>query len=156
MIAPCIACGACDNSSICPEDKALNEIYDLLRNSSLISISSPLYFSSLPGPLKNLIDRCQLLWRESERGIVFPKKRGIFFSSGGSEYKDMFNSSLVILRHFFNTVNADFNEDDSILISGMDSRHEIDRKVLSIAQLSGEHYLKSLMKEETIKNELNN
>jgi hypothetical protein len=58
----------------------MSDIYSLIKNADIISVSSPLYFSFFPAPLKTIIDRCQLFWEEKKNNIPMKKKRGFFFA----------------------------------------------------------------------------
>lgn len=117
IINPCTACSYCADKDECIFNDSMNEIYKLIEECSLISISSPVYFSSLPGQLKNLIDRTQVLWEKDMRGEYHPqKKAGMFISTGGADYATMFTPSQIIIKHFFNTLKAVYKEDDFILL----------------------------------------
>jgi multimeric flavodoxin WrbA len=108
----------------------MDRIYELLLNSDILSISSPVYFSSPSGPLKTLIDRCQTIW-EKPMGSRFRRtgrfQRAHFMAAAGSPfYKNMFTPSRIIMSHFFRIIGATWNEKDFILVSGTDTISEID------------------------------
>jgi len=120
-IKPCTGCGHCREKRECIFDDDMTQIYSQIENARLISISSPVYFSSLPAPLKALIDRCQLLWelyrREPDAGR---KKTGIFISAAGSRYHNIFLPSVTIIRHFFNSTGIYYLENDFLLCPEME------------------------------------
>jgi multimeric flavodoxin WrbA len=119
----------------------MSEIYDLIREADIISISSPLYFSSFPAPLKSIIDRCQLLWEESRRtGIYYKEKKGFFFCTSGSDYNDIFSSVLTGIRHFYNTINTSFNIEEAILLRNCDITSEISPDILEKCRMLGVKY----------------
>jgi multimeric flavodoxin WrbA len=101
----------------------MNGIYSMIRQADVISISTPLYFSSAPSQLKVLIDRCQVFWEEKNHanGKKSPMKKGILICTAGAEYNNMFSGIILMMRHFFNTINAGFTENEAILIPGLDS-----------------------------------
>ena len=70
-ISPCTACAVCREKFCCPINDDMQEIYPMIQQADVISISTPLYFSSVPSQLKVLIDRCQVFWEEK---IISPKK----------------------------------------------------------------------------------
>jgi multimeric flavodoxin WrbA len=78
-INPCMGCGHCASKSQCSFSDEMSDIYSLIKEADIISVSSPLYFSSFPAPLKTVIDRCQLLWEMKKNNIPIKKKRGFFF-----------------------------------------------------------------------------
>ncbi|MCL1833626.1 MAG: flavodoxin family protein, partial [Leptospirales bacterium] len=79
-IKPCTGCGYCASKLQCSIDDGMSGIYTLIKEADIISVSSPLYFSSFPAPLKTIIDRCQLLWEEKKNNMPMKKKRGFFFA----------------------------------------------------------------------------
>lgn len=140
-IKPCTACGRCRDESHCIFDDSMTEVYNLIRNADIISISSPLYFSSFPGPLKLLIDRCQLLWEENRRNNFKSKERkGFFFCTAGSDYSDIFLSVLTEIRHFYNSINTSFNPDNTVLVKDCDLKDEISPEILEKCRMLGAKY----------------
>jgi len=97
-------------------------IIESVLSSDVITFSFPLYFSSIPGPMKTMIDRFQVLWEASRRG-EYPVKdqRGLAFVTAGSEYSGMFAPSTTILRHLMNSLGGSFCVDESILCPGLDT-----------------------------------
>lgn len=122
-ISPCIACGMCREKFKCPVNDDMNELYPLIRQADVISISTPLYFSSVPSQLKALIDRCQVFWEEKNQSADkdYTRKQGVLLCSAGAEYSNMFSGIILMMRHFFNTINAEFTENEAILMPGLDS-----------------------------------
>jgi multimeric flavodoxin WrbA len=142
-ILPCNDCGICSNEETCPISDSMQKIYGYIKTADLISISSPLYFSSIPGQLKNLIDRCEFFWNNK---IVHTTRHGFFISTAGNDnYKNMFLPSVTVIRHFFKTVETFYNEDDFILLSGTDSMENLPDKILENAFNAGVIYLDKLM-----------
>jgi len=140
-VKSCTACGHCAAESSCIFNDNMSEIYDLIREADIISVSSPLYFSSFPAPLKSIIDRCQLLWEENRRtGINFKEKKGFFFCTSGSDYNDIFSSVLTGIRHFYNTINTSFNMDEAILLRNCDITNEISPDILEKCRMLGVKY----------------
>ena len=140
-VNPCTACGRCVSESLCVFDDAMSDIYNMIRNADIITISSPLYFSSFPAPLKSVIDRCQLLWEESKRdGIIIKEKKGFFFCTAGSDYNDIFTGVLTGIRHFYNTINTSFNMDEAILLKNCDLTEEISLDILEKCRMLGSKY----------------
>jgi multimeric flavodoxin WrbA len=121
LIQPCTGCGACASVPICPIDDSMQEIYKAIRNADTISISTPVYFSSVPGPLKNIIDRCQLFWEEKKRGTLLKPKTGELILSTGSFYESPPPSALTVIKHLFNTINCRLDDSSIVLIKETDS-----------------------------------
>ena len=141
-ILPCNACGICTNEEKCPINDSMQKIYGLIKSADLISISSPLYFSSLPGQLKNLIDRCEIFWNNR---IANERRYGFFISSAGnSGYKNMFVPSVTVIRHFFKTIEASYIEDDFILFPGTDSIEKAPDDFMDKVNRTGKIYLEKI------------
>ncbi len=140
-VHPCTVCGWCSKNSGCSINDSMTEIYRLIRLADVISISSPLYFSSFPSPLKAIIDRCQLLWEEGRREQPAVKtKKGIFICAAGDEYKGMFDGVSMAIRHFYNAINTSFYPDDAILYPLSDSSPEISLEFIQKTRIIGEKY----------------
>lgn len=140
-VHPCTACGNCNTESHCIFDDAMTDVYNLIRNADIISVSSPLYFSSFPAPLKSIIDRCQLLWEENRRaGIKIKEKKGFFFCTAGSVYNDIFSGVLSGIRHFYNTMNTAFNLEEAILLNNCDLTEQISLEILEKCRMLGKQY----------------
>lgn len=119
----------------------MSDIYDFIRNADIISVSTPLYFSSFPSPLKSIIDRCQLLWEENRRnGVTFKAKHGFFFCTAGSDYKDIFSPVLTGIKHFYNTINATLDKHEAILVSNCDFTEQISLEILEKCRILGKKY----------------
>jgi len=88
--SPCTACEACRETGVCVLKDGMTKIYPLLTQTDHIIVAAPIYFMSVPGRFKCLIDRCQALWfaknispsliAQSSSGI---KRAGAFLASCG-------------------------------------------------------------------------
>jgi multimeric flavodoxin WrbA len=142
-INPCTACGHCRDKPQCIFTDDMTQIYNIIRETDIITISSPVYFSSFPAPLKAFIDRCQLIWEERKRNnITELTKQGFLICAGGSEYNSMFKGILAVTRHFFNSTGVSFSEKNSILYSNTDSAHKISLEFLNKALYAGKALIK--------------
>jgi multimeric flavodoxin WrbA len=137
---PCIACGRCSSGLSCGFDDDMNSSIRLLTGSDVIIISSPVYFSSLPGKLKIFIDRCQPLWEN--RKNADKKKYALAILAAGSIYRDQFIPSHTVLRHLFKTIGCRFEPEMSIHISGTDNINPVFIEASPITR-TFEHIIKS-------------
>jgi multimeric flavodoxin WrbA len=120
-VSPCTGCGFCRDNPSCPIDDLMRPVYGGLRDSDAVVISSPVYFSSVPGQLKNVIDRCQVLWEEHiRRGVPYRKKAGFIILASGSDYGSVFKPSVTVLGHFFKSINCVLGQYDMMLVPGTD------------------------------------
>ncbi len=145
LIAPCTACGACAGEARCVFDDDMTGIYGFMRDADAIVIASPLYFSSFPGPLKNLIDRAQVIWELGRRdpSAVRPKKGAAIIVAGG-KYRDMFLPSTALVRHFYRTLNCDIDEKHQILVPDTDNYNAVPGALMDRARECGLSFLNYL------------
>lgn len=150
-ILPCGACGICDKKLSCPLDDDMSSIYRQIVDADIVSVSSPLYFSSLPSQLKALIDRCQVFWAEKNYGSasILHKKKGIFICTAGSVYDSMFTGVMLTMRHFFNTINASFTAEDALLVPGLDEEKKISLDIIERAASLSERIMNRTGTHET-------
>jgi multimeric flavodoxin WrbA len=57
-IAPCIACGPDATPGYCVLRDDMDRVYAALEQADAVVVGSPVYFDTVSGPLKLLIDRC--------------------------------------------------------------------------------------------------
>lgn len=116
-INPCVACGYCKQHFGCIFNDSMTDIYDSLITANLVLVASPLYFSNITGPLKLLVDRCQVIWERQMRGEKSSThQRGFFSAAGAGSYSSMFVPSVITMRHLFNTAGLIYNEDEYVLL----------------------------------------
>ena len=99
-VNPCMGCGHCASELQCSFSDGMSDIYSLIKEADIISVSSPLYFSAFPAPLKTIIDRCQLLWEEKRNNIPMKRKRGFFFAQPDLTIMIFFAALLYVLNIF--------------------------------------------------------
>jgi multimeric flavodoxin WrbA len=84
-VRPCAACGPEPTTGYCVFHDAMDRVYALLHDAHAVAVGSPIYFDSVSGPLKLVIDRCNCitplvhvagggydfrpLWRRTRRGV---------------------------------------------------------------------------------------
>lgn len=142
-INPCIACGNCRDKPQCIYNDDMTEIYSLIREADFITISSPLYFSSFPSPLKGLMDRCQLIWEELRRtDSVKKRKQGFFISTGGADYNNMFAGVLMGIKHYFNSIGVTFSAENTVLLPGADDLGQISLEIINKTLYTGKAFIK--------------
>jgi arsenate reductase len=111
-ISPCIECRTCERTGLCSIDDDMQDVYGLLWRADVIAVASPIFFYSVTGHLKALIDRAQCLWaRRRLLGIADPGARwrkGIFLSVGATKVEKLFEGAALTMKYFFDAVGADF------------------------------------------------
>ncbi|MDR1689793.1 MAG: flavodoxin family protein [Clostridiales bacterium] len=88
-ISPCVDCRYCwSNPGCCTNDEKLKGIYSYLHYCDNIVLASPIWFSSLSGPLLNLASIVQALWANSnflKLPNVSKLKNGVIIITGAQE-----------------------------------------------------------------------
>ncbi|MBD3379469.1 MAG: hypothetical protein GF408_03295 [Candidatus Omnitrophica bacterium] len=85
-------------------------VVEKIKTSDAVLTGSPVFFGSVTGQLKVLIDRFQFAWlsRDILKKDVFGKKRaGGFICVGAQDKEDFYFNSRQIVRHFYSTLNID-------------------------------------------------
>ena len=83
-IRPCVACGPDATPGYCIFHDDMDRVYELLERAHAVVVGSPVYFDTVSGPLKLLVDRCNCVtplvtladgsqecvpkWRRTRRG----------------------------------------------------------------------------------------
>lgn len=112
-IKACNACEYCNKTGNCAKSDDMTKLYETIDNSQVIIFAAPVYFNSLNGLAKNMIDRCQRYWAlKYELGQEYKRNEdriGIFLSVGGAPFTyDQFNGSIAVMDFFFRAVNAKY------------------------------------------------
>ena len=133
-ITPCRGCRDCSKTGKCIISDDMQEIYNLLIEADFIAVASPVYFTTVSGYLKALIDRCQRFWvlkYEHNKKIIKKTRGGIFVSASGSGSKDIFNCSIKVIRSFFDVLFVDYLKD--FTFNSIDEKGDIlnDEKAIS-------------------------
>lgn len=109
-ISPCIDCRYCWENRGCSIDDKMQDIYPLINKADNIVFAFPVYFSNAPGPLKNIIDRCQVYWASQLRGDQFKvgSKKGVILLCGGApSFNKQFTAAEIVLKGLFGDFEAE-------------------------------------------------
>ena len=112
-IDPCLGCDYCADYGECIRKDAMDQLYNEIDTSDIIILAAPIYFNSVNGMTKNMIDRCQKYWskkyslgEEYKRG---QNRIGIFLSTGGAAFSlDQFTGAIYVMEYFFKAINASY------------------------------------------------
>jgi multimeric flavodoxin WrbA len=146
-VHPCTACGHCGTTSSCIFSDDMTALYDEIERAALVSVSAPVYFSGLPGALKCVIDRFQVLWEARGRGEERTLKgEGMFIQVSGAEYRNVFLPSVTTMRHFYNSIGIAYRERDFLLFPAAEQKRKgaLPREWLARAGAMGERYARGL------------
>lgn len=131
-ISPCNDCRYCWNNAGCSINDEMQDIYPYICECDNIVIASPIWFSSLSGPLLNLASRLQTFFAAShfrEDAIEDKQKNGIIIIVGAENGTEVIptQSALTIMKfmnvrrpcvstiYSLNTNNVPAKEDENAL-----------------------------------------
>jgi multimeric flavodoxin WrbA len=128
-IAPCRECLTCfrDGRCVIPDD--MEEIYSRLLAADIVVLASPIFFYSVTGWSKALIDRCQALWarkyvlHDPSLGKEGKKREGFFISLGGTKGQKLFEGAALTVKYFFDAFNARYAGE--LFVRGVDAKGDI-------------------------------
>jgi multimeric flavodoxin WrbA len=106
-IQPCRACNGCWQTGECVVQDDMQELYVRFSEADHVLVASPLYFTSLPGHLKVLIDRFQCFWVRTYRlgEPPQPRRAGMFLCVGAMDKERYYNCALTIVRTWMACLN---------------------------------------------------
>lgn len=146
-INPCTGCDYCGKVEACVSKDDMESIYEGFDSSDIIILASPIYFNSVNGLTKNMIDRCQKYWslkyslgQDYKRNV---ERIGVFLATGGAPFAhDQFNGSIPVMDYFFRSINAKYkgnyfisNTDHEPVDKRLDAKeelHEIGKNIWNI------------------------
>lgn len=123
-IAPCTACGYCENEGSCIIDDDMQNLYKDFDESDIIILGSPVYFNTVSTYVKAMIDRCQMFWSSKyvlNKSVIDANKqrKGVFVAVGGAPYtKGQFDACVPVVDLFFKSINTKYSY--NILLSNTD------------------------------------
>lgn len=110
-VRACVGCGVCDTTPLCPIPDPMPEYRQLLEQSDIILLASPLHFVSMTAPIIAFLARLQPYWRAQADGrpLLGDKKRaGGLLVTGGSHYKKMFDPARAVAAAVINSLTIPF------------------------------------------------
>ncbi len=110
-ISPCTGCGHCGRKEECIIKDDMYTLYDRFDDADVVIVSAPLYFNSVNGLTKNMMDRCQRYWslkyELGKKYRSFANRRGMYISTAGAPSSmDHFIGVQPVLQHFFNSISV--------------------------------------------------
>ncbi len=106
-ITPCRSCNACRNTGRCVVQDKMQEVYLKFSEAEHVVVASPIYFTSVPGHFKVLIDRFQCFWSRTYRlgKPPTPRRTGMFLCVAAGDSERYYKSTLALVRAWMSTFN---------------------------------------------------
>ncbi|NLI89303.1 MAG: flavodoxin family protein [Epulopiscium sp.] len=143
-VKPCIDCRYCWRVNGCSIKDDMQDIYKKIEEADNVVFASPIYFHSITGPLKTMIDRLQVYWAahvRKDKPEGFQRKGAMLLVGGAPDFEDQFLGGDIVLRNVFNDINAEnlgmvtlANSD----VDSIDSRPEVKEEIIALAKKMNE------------------
>jgi len=123
--APCQGCNACHKSGACIIDDPLIPLFDRILGTDVVALASPIYTMGITAEMKGFVDRTQYLW--AQKYILktryytrehIRRHKGIFISTAGTGWENVFASAFPIMTAFFDIMGFEYH--DNIIAKEMD------------------------------------
>ncbi|MBP1929077.1 multimeric flavodoxin WrbA [Methanolinea mesophila] len=121
----CRGCNACHKDGQCiVKDEAI-PLFDTIMGVDCLAVASPIYSMGITAELKGLIDRAQYIWARKFilKTLYFSNEhirlhKGIFISTAGQDWDNVFDAAFPAITAFFNTIGFEYY--DNIIANQMD------------------------------------
>lgn len=123
--APCRGCNACHKTGVCVINDDLTEVFEKIAAADVLVVASPIYSMGITAEAKGLIDRAQYLWARKfiKKDLYYTadhirRHKGIFVSTAGLGWENVFDAAFPALTAFFNTTGFEYW--DNVIANDMD------------------------------------
>jgi multimeric flavodoxin WrbA len=127
---PCQGCNTCHKTGECIVKDDAPLLFDRIFLVDCIGVASPIYSMGITAELKGLIDRAQYIWARKFvlKNLYFTNEhiqrhKGIFISTAGLSWDNVFDAAFPAITAFFNTLGFEYY--DNIIANNMDQYKSI-------------------------------
>lgn len=136
---PCRGCNACHKTGECVVKDDAIPLFNRILAAECLAVASPIYSMGITAELKGLIDRAQFIWARKFilKNLYFPNEhirrhKGIFISTAGLSWDNVFDAAFPAVTAFFNTLGFEYY--DNIIANDMDRYQGIRGHPTAIAE----------------------
>ena len=122
---PCRGCNVCHKEGECIVRDEAVPLLEQVLSVDCLAVASPIYSMGITAELKGLIDRSQYIWARKFilKSLYFTDKeihrrKGIFISTAGLSWDNVFDAAFPAITAFFNTMGFEYY--DNIIANDMD------------------------------------
>jgi len=122
---PCRGCNICHKEGVCIVKDDAPRLLEHILSADCLAVASPIYSMGITAELKGLIDRAQYIWARKFvlKTLYFPdshirRHKGIFISTAGLAWDNVFDAAFPAITAFFNTMGFEYY--DNIIANDMD------------------------------------
>lgn len=140
-VKPCADCRYCWHTKSCSIKDGMQDIYQKLEDADNLVLASPMYFHSVPGRMKTLIDRFQVYWAGHVRKDLpdkFVRKGAILLVGGAPAFENQFLGGELVLKNLMKDLSTECIGTVCLPNSDQDSldiRKDIADDVIALAEL---------------------
>lgn len=127
---PCRGCNTCHKTGECIVKDYAPQLFDQIFLTDCIGVASPIYSMGITAEVKGLIDRAQYIWARKFvlKNLYFTNEhiqrhKGIFISTAGLSWDNVFDAAFPAITAFFNTLGFEYY--DNIIANNMDQYKNI-------------------------------
>lgn len=131
-IAPCTACGACDETGVCVIEDDMAGLYDKILAARRLVLASPIYFYGLTAQTKAMVDRTQALWcrkqllQEAGKWQDDPARRGVLLAAAATKGAKVFDGARLTAKYAFDAMG--FIYGGEVLVRHLEHPHDAARR----------------------------
>ena len=121
----CRGCNACHRTGVCVISDDLTAVLEKITAVDVLVLASPIYSMGITAEAKGLIDRAQYFWARKFilKNLYFTdahirRHKGIFVSTAGLGWENVFDAAFPALTAFFNTTGFEYW--DNVIANDMD------------------------------------
>lgn len=125
----CRGCGACNKAGICRFQDGVQAIQEKMLAADILVLATPVYFYSVTGLAKMLIDRSQALWVRKHllgQSVGVANGRGVLISVGATRGERLFEGINLTARYFMDSLGKKLAA--CLCYRGVDEKGEIRQK----------------------------
>lgn len=109
-VRPCVDCRFCWKQKACSIKDEMQEIYQKIEEADNIVFATPIYFHSVTGPIKTMIDRLQVYWAahvRKDKPEGYLRKGAMLLVGGAPDFENQFLGGEIVLNGVFNDLNVE-------------------------------------------------
>jgi len=122
----CQGCDEPNSSGSCNFEDDMSILYKKFKEANAVILASPIFFGSISGQAKMMIDRFQCAWRAKYilKKDAFPEKKiGAFIAVAASDRKDFFENARAVVKNLFATLNIKYKME--LFFPGIEGKGDI-------------------------------
>jgi len=114
VFSGCIECGGCDDTGVCVVEDDMQNYYDILLDSRVVILASPVFFYGLSAQAKAFVDRCQALWNRRRISMTAEERKrhdggtGYLMMTGAASGLNLFTGGELTAKYFFDSLNKSY------------------------------------------------